>query len=92
MSNEMRALIMRSTAIHEVKRLARQQGMLTLWESGVKKALRGMTSLENCCASRARTMKRKPKSWRSRRRASAALPRRGRADAGRGGDILGAVA
>jgi len=46
MSNEMRALIMRSTAIHDVKRLARQQGMLTLWQSGVKKALRGMTSLE----------------------------------------------
>jgi len=46
MSNEMRSLIMRSTAIHEVKRLARQQGMLTLWESGVKKVLHGMTSLE----------------------------------------------
>lgn len=46
MSNEMRALIMKSTAIHEVKRLARSQGMLTLWESGVKKTLRGMTSLE----------------------------------------------
>jgi type IV pilus assembly protein PilB len=45
-TNEMRALIMRSTAIHEVKRLARQQGMLTLWESGVKKVLNGMTSLE----------------------------------------------
>ena len=46
MSNEMRALIMKSTAIHEVKRLARQQHMATLWESGVKKVLRGMTSLE----------------------------------------------
>jgi len=46
MSNEMRALIMRSTAIHEVKRLARQQGMMTLWESGVKKVLKGHTSLE----------------------------------------------
>jgi type IV pilus assembly protein PilB len=46
MSNEMRALIMRSTAIHEVKRLARQQGMMTLWESGVKKVLKGYTSLE----------------------------------------------
>ena len=46
MTNEMRALIMKSTAIHEVKRLARSQGMLTLWESGVKKTLRGMTSLE----------------------------------------------
>ncbi len=46
MSNEMRALIMKSTAIHEVKHLARQQGMLSLWESGVKKTLRGMTSLE----------------------------------------------
>jgi type II secretory ATPase GspE/PulE/Tfp pilus assembly ATPase PilB-like protein len=46
MTNEMRALVMRSTAIHEVKRLARQQGMLTLWESGVKKVLRGITSLE----------------------------------------------
>jgi type IV pilus assembly protein PilB len=46
MTNEMRALVMRSTAIHEVKRLARSQGMLTLWESGVKKALKGLTSLE----------------------------------------------
>jgi type II secretory ATPase GspE/PulE/Tfp pilus assembly ATPase PilB-like protein len=46
MSNEMRALVMRSTAIHEVKRLARKQGMLTLWESGVKKVLKGHTSLE----------------------------------------------
>jgi len=46
MSNEMRALVMRSTAIHEVKRLARHQGMKTLWESGVKKVLRGATSLE----------------------------------------------
>jgi type IV pilus assembly protein PilB len=46
MTNEMRALVMRSTAIHEVKKLARQQGMLTLWESGVKKVLKGTTSLE----------------------------------------------
>ena len=46
MSNEMRALIMKSTAIHEVKRLARQQGMMTLWESGVKKVLKGITSME----------------------------------------------
>jgi len=46
MSNEMRALIMRSTAIHEVKRLAVKQGMVTLWESGVKKVLTGITSLE----------------------------------------------
>jgi hypothetical protein len=37
---------MRSTAIHEVKGLARKQGMLTLWESGVKKVLKGITSLE----------------------------------------------
>jgi len=46
MTNELRALIMRSTAIHDVKRLARHQGMPTLWESGVKKVLRGQTSLE----------------------------------------------
>jgi type IV pilus assembly protein PilB len=46
MTNELRNLIMRSTAIHDVKRMARQQGMQTLWESGVKKALRGQTSLE----------------------------------------------
>lgn len=45
-TNEMRAQIMRSTAIHDVKRLARQQGMATLWESGVKKVLKGQTSLE----------------------------------------------
>ncbi|MEZ5337282.1 MAG: ATPase, T2SS/T4P/T4SS family [bacterium] len=46
MTNEMRNLVMRSSAIHEVKKLARQQGMLTLWESGVKKVLHGITSLE----------------------------------------------
>jgi type IV pilus assembly protein PilB len=46
MSNAMRALVMRSSSIHEVKKLARHEGMKTLWESGVKKALRGMTSLE----------------------------------------------
>jgi type IV pilus assembly protein PilB len=45
MTNEMRALVMRSSAIHEVKKLARQQEMKTLWESGVKKVLRGWTSL-----------------------------------------------
>jgi type II secretory ATPase GspE/PulE/Tfp pilus assembly ATPase PilB-like protein len=45
-SNEMRALVMRSSAIHEVKKLARSQDMKTLWESGVKKVLRGMTSLQ----------------------------------------------
>jgi type IV pilus assembly protein PilB len=45
MTNEMRALVMRSSAIHEVKALARKQEMKTLWESGVKKVLRGMTSL-----------------------------------------------
>ena len=46
MTNEMRNLVMRSSAIHEVKKLARTQGMLTLWESGVKKVLHGTTSLE----------------------------------------------
>jgi type IV pilus assembly protein PilB len=46
MTNEMRNLVMRSSAIHEVKKLARQQGMLSLWESGVKKVLHGTTSLE----------------------------------------------
>jgi type IV pilus assembly protein PilB len=46
MTNEMRALVMRSTAIHDVKKLARKEGMLTLWESGVKKVLKGLTSLE----------------------------------------------
>jgi type II secretory ATPase GspE/PulE/Tfp pilus assembly ATPase PilB-like protein len=45
MTNEMRALVMRSSAIHEVKKMARSQDMKTLWESGVKKVLRGMTSL-----------------------------------------------
>jgi len=45
-SNEMRNLVMRSTAIHDVKKMGRQQGMATLWESGVKKVLRGATSLE----------------------------------------------
>ena len=46
MTNEMRNLVMRSSAIREVKKLARTQGMLTLWESGVKKVLHGTTSLE----------------------------------------------
>ncbi|MFA5270623.1 MAG: ATPase, T2SS/T4P/T4SS family [Patescibacteria group bacterium] len=45
-TNELRNLIMRSTAIHEVKQLARQQGMRTLWESGLGKVNKGITSLD----------------------------------------------
>lgn len=46
MTNEMRLQISQSSDIYMVKRLARQQGMRTLWESGLQKALKGITSME----------------------------------------------
>lgn len=46
MSNRLRDLIIRDTSIHAVKALARQEGMQTLFESGVKKVMKGETSLE----------------------------------------------
>ena len=45
-TNRMKELIMRNTSIHAVKSLARHEGMVTLWESGVKKVLKGSVSLE----------------------------------------------
>ncbi len=46
MSNTIKELITTTTAIHLIKRQARKEGMLTLWESGVKKVIAGVTSLE----------------------------------------------
>jgi hypothetical protein len=46
MSNTIKELIATTTGIHLIKRQARKEGMLTLWESGVKKILAGITSLE----------------------------------------------
>lgn len=46
LTNKMKELVMRNTSIHAVKSLARQEGMVTLWESGVKKVLKGLVSLE----------------------------------------------
>ena len=45
MSNAIKDLITKTTSIHLVKAAARREGMLTLWESGVKKVLLGQTSL-----------------------------------------------
>jgi type IV pilus assembly protein PilB len=45
MSNLIKDLITKTTSIHLVKAAARREGMLTLWESGVKKVLLGQTSL-----------------------------------------------
>jgi type IV pilus assembly protein PilB len=46
MTNRLRELIVRDTGIHAVKALARQEGMQTLFESGIKKILKGETSME----------------------------------------------
>jgi type IV pilus assembly protein PilB len=46
MSNTIKELITKTTSLHMVKRQARKEGMLTLWESGVKKVIGGTTSLE----------------------------------------------
>jgi len=46
MSNKLRELIVRETGIHAIKNLARQEGMQTLFESGIKKVLKGETSME----------------------------------------------
>lgn len=45
MSNAIKELITTTTSIHIIKQAARREGMLTLWESGVKKVLGGQTSL-----------------------------------------------
>jgi general secretion pathway protein E len=45
MSNLIKDLITKTTSIPLVKAAARREGMLTLWESGVKKVLLGQTSL-----------------------------------------------
>lgn len=46
MSNPIKNLIAKTTSLHAIKAQARKDGMLTLWESGVKKVLTGVTSLE----------------------------------------------
>lgn len=46
MTNEIKELIIKDTNIHAIKKLARMQGMQTLFESGIKKVLQGFTSLE----------------------------------------------
>jgi len=46
MSREIRELTMDNASVHEIKRLARRQGMSTLFESGLKKVLKGVTSME----------------------------------------------
>ncbi len=46
MTPKIRELIKKNTSIHAIKQVARQEGMKTLFESGMKKVLRGITSLE----------------------------------------------
>lgn len=45
MNNAIRELIKKTTSIHEIKRVARANGMRTLWESGLNKVLKGLTSM-----------------------------------------------
>lgn len=46
MSREIRNMIMANASVQDIKRAARQEGMNTLFESGVMKVFRGITSLE----------------------------------------------
>ena len=46
MSRDVRDLIMDNASVHEIKRLSRKEGMSTLFESGLKKVLKGATSME----------------------------------------------
>lgn len=46
LSDELRALILERAEAFEIKALARDQGMRTLYEDGITKALNGITSLE----------------------------------------------
>ncbi len=45
MSNQIKNLIMTTTSLHVIRAQARREGMVTLWESAVKKVLNGTTSL-----------------------------------------------
>ena len=46
MSNRLRDLIVRDTSIHAVKAVACQEGMQTLFQSGIRKVLKGATSMQ----------------------------------------------
>ena len=46
MTSKIRALIMKTTKAEEIKQAARQEGMTTLRQSGIEKALNGETSLD----------------------------------------------
>ncbi len=46
MSREVREMIMDNASVHDVKRQARKEGMNTLFEAGLKKVLKGTTSME----------------------------------------------
>jgi type IV pilus assembly protein PilB len=46
MSAELRALISRGASAPELRAVAKQHGMVTLWENGVVKVLEGVTSVE----------------------------------------------
>ncbi|MEP0815422.1 MAG: Flp pilus assembly complex ATPase component TadA [bacterium] len=45
MTSRMRDLIIKDTSIHSVKQVARREGMQTLFESGIRKVLKGQTSM-----------------------------------------------
>ena len=46
MSREIRNMIMANASVQDIKRAARQEGMNTLFEAGMMKVFRGLTSLE----------------------------------------------
>jgi type IV pilus assembly protein PilB len=46
MSRDIRNMVMANASVQDIKREARKEGMNTLFESGMKKVLRGLTSLE----------------------------------------------
>lgn len=46
MTRDIRDLIMDDASVHEIKRLARKEGMTTLFEAGLKKVLKGTVSME----------------------------------------------
>lgn len=46
MSREIRNMIMANASVQDIKRTARKEGMNTLFESGMKKVFKGITSLE----------------------------------------------
>ena len=46
MSRDVREKVMSNASVHDIKRLARKEGMSTLFEAGLKKVLKGGTSME----------------------------------------------